>query len=385
MKALFNLALSAVFMCTSISSAWAQMDDDLYALPISAKERQEKKNAIAERNNARKQAQTDILRHQELTERAQQAYYERENYGNPTESETILVDNIDEALARRIDAMNFRPSESSALRDIQEQYAVRLQRQFNPDLYNIIIINDKMWVEPKYITSLFANSNDASVGANDYMKKLKRSSSFNSGSSIKSYFSNDYNYWNNGHYGSQYPMSYYMGYPSGSWYPNGSWGPSGWGITWGANWGYYWGNSWNAPWYSPWYNPWGSGYYNPWYGPIHGPGWPGGGGHIVVVNRRPVIYGNTINGNNGIIRHNYPQSNRQNTYGNGSSRGAYDAGFGRGQGSYNQPQRPASPQNTQPVRQNYEPSRPISAPSPGSSGGGGFGGGYTDTGGGRRR
>ena len=103
---------------------------------------------------------------------------------------------------------------------------------YDPAFYNIIVMGDQVWVEPKYITSMF------------------------------------------GTWGSVvYADPWYYGW-------NRPWGPSFSIGSWG------WSFGWNS-WYNPWYGPWYGGWYDPWYRPGWGggPGWHGhphwaGGGPI---------------------------------------------------------------------------------------------------------
>ena len=79
---------------------------------------------------------------------------------------------------------------------------------YDPAFYNIIISGDQVWVEPKYITSMFGT-------------------------------------WG----GSVYVDPWYYGWTRPYW---GAWGPSFSFGSWGWSFGF---NGWYNPWYDPWWGP----------------------------------------------------------------------------------------------------------------------------------
>lgn len=153
---------------------------------------------------------------------AQAAAAENEYYGNPYNE--VLADTYESAYARRLWGF-----ESPTYRMPSSYYNFRYGGSFNyvtaydPAFYNIVVSGDQVWVEPKYITSMFGNWGGSVVYADPW-----------------------YWGWNAWPYR---PGSY--GFSIGSW-----------------GWSFGWNN-----WYNPWYNPW----YDPWWGPGWGPGW--GHGH----------------------------------------------------------------------------------------------------------
>lgn len=212
--------------CSSTYRASAgYANDDIYALhdktDIARKQQAaaEAKRAVAEARRAEWEAQ--IAEAQAAA--AQDRYYESSD-SNPYED--VLADDYESAYARRL-----RGFESPTYKMPSSYYNVRYGSTFNylsaydPAFYNIIISGDEVWVEPKYVTSMFG-----SWGGSVYP------GGWNFG------FSSPYNWW---------------GYPSYGWgYPSFGWGSWGWGIG-----------------YHPWHNPW----YNSWCGPSwgHHHGWHG--------------------------------------------------------------------------------------------------------------
>lgn len=159
---------------------------------------------------------------------AQAAAAENEYYGNPYDD--VLADTYESAYARRL-----RGFESPTYRMPSSYYNFRYGSSFNyvtaydPAFYNIVVSGDQVWVEPRYVTSMFGNWGGSVVYADPW-----------------------YWGWNSWPYR---PGSY--GFSMGSW---------GWSFGW---------NNWYNPWYNPWYNSW----YDPWWGPGWGPGHGHGHGH----------------------------------------------------------------------------------------------------------
>ncbi|WP_064975383.1 hypothetical protein [Alistipes provencensis] len=195
--------------CTSAYYASAgYASDDLYAV--------HDKTQIARKKQAEAAA-------------AENNYYEYQAAdANPYES--VLADDYESAYARRLRGFE-SPSYKMPSSYLNARYssAFNYASAYDPAFYNIVISGDQVWVEPKYVTSMFGT-------------------------------------WGTVVYGDPW----YWGW-------NRPWGPSFSIGSWG--WSFGW-NSWNNPWYSPW-GPWYSSWYDPWYRPGWGwgPGWHGGHHH----------------------------------------------------------------------------------------------------------
>lgn len=128
---------------------------------------------------------------------------------------------------------------------------------YEPAYFNVTVIGDQVWVEPKYVSSLYGTW----------------------GSSVTV---------NLGLWG--------WGYPSWSWGWN--WAPYSWYARWG--WGPYYG--WGYPYYASWGWGWGYPYYYGWgwggYYPHHH--WGGGGPHY-GYNHRNTVYGRPRTGSGGTV------------------------------------------------------------------------------------
>ena len=195
------------------SSGYA--NDDLYALhdktAIARKQQAAAEARKAEAEARRAEWEAKIAEAQALA--AENGYYD-ESGSNPYND--ILADTYESAYARRL-----RGFESPTYRMPSSYYNFRYGSSFtyatayDPAFYNIIISGDEVWVEPKYITSMFGT---------------------------------------------------WGGTPYGGWYFGWNYSPSWWGYpsyAWGGwNWGF------GFTWYDPW---WGPGWH-PYWGPGWGPG-----------------------------------------------------------------------------------------------------------------
>lgn len=176
----------------------------------------------------------------------------------PASDKAELVTSYDEALQRRLDAYKNYKELDDSYWQLMESYHTMLSNKYDPDLYNIIVFGNEMWVEPVYISALFDGSDPA---AGVCSKEFTAKSNTNVNISLNV-------------------------------------GP-----------GWWWDNPWDYYWYGPWRTPWYWGYYGGWYGPYWGwgpswewgPGWgpvgpgyyppPQGGGGRPNYGR-PVIWGN---------------------------------------------------------------------------------------------
>lgn len=204
------------------SSGYA--NDDLYSLhDKTAIARKQQAKAEAEKAAAEaRRAEWEARIAEAQAAAAENQYYEYSS--NPYED--IVADTYESAYARRL-----RGFESPTYRMPSSYYNFRYGGSFtyatayDPAFYNIIISGDQVWVEPKYITSMFGT-------------------------------------WG----GSVYVDPWYYGWTRPYW---GAWGPSFSFGSWGWSFGF---NGWYNPWYDPW---WGPGW-RPGWGPGWGPGWHGG-------------------------------------------------------------------------------------------------------------
>lgn len=228
--------------CTSaFYGSTSQVNDDLYALhsrtDIARREQAEAEARKAEAE-ARK-AELEAMIAEAAAQSTENQYYSRstgENY------QSVLADDYESAYARRLRGMD-SPTYRMPSSYMNARYSTTFHyvSAYDPAFYNVMVMGDEIWVEPKYVTAMF------------------------------------------GTWGLPTRSSWYWNSWSSPW-----WSPSfsiGFG-NWGWNVGLSWYDPWFYDWYSPWYRPWGSYYYgwsrpywhhHYWHG--HGPHWNGGGGY----------------------------------------------------------------------------------------------------------
>jgi len=219
-------AAAAVLALTGCSSAYFASSgyggDDLYAVHDKAEiARRQQAKAEAEKAEAEaRKAEWEARLAEAEANAVQRRYYETTASANPYEE--VLADTYESAYARRL-----RGFESPTYRLPSSYYDFRYGNSFNyvsaydPAFYNVMVMGDQVWVEPKYITAMFGSWGRSSIYVDPW------------------------------YYGWNYRPYY------------------GWGFSFGG-WG--WGFGWYDPWYYPGWN-WGWGYpgHPHWGGHPHGP------------------------------------------------------------------------------------------------------------------
>lgn len=183
---------------------------------------------------------------------------------NNTDSElnysSVLADTYESAYARRL--QGFRSPTyrlPSSYYDFRYGEAYSYASAYDPAFYNVMVSGDQVWVEPKYISSMFGTWGATNV-------------TFVVG---------------NWYYGWASP--YHYNYASWWGYPHYSWWDWNWNICYNP-YGSWWGYGWNPAWYYGCHYPhwgWGPGYYPP----HHGVGRPPHHGHGGQPPRREQLVG----------------------------------------------------------------------------------------------
>ena len=217
--ALIGLSGCSATLYTSPSSR--AVADDLYGIhDRQAIARQE----ALEQEQARKAAEAAAL-----AEAKMEGEYLRKYTGNPYED--VLADTYDDAYARRLRGFNSPTYKMpSSYYNFKISDAAKYASAYDPSFYNVMVMGDEVWVEPKYITSMFGYWGASPVNVN-----------INLGWG--------YPYW--GSYWSWYDPYWGWGSP---WWNRPYWGPY-------YSWGYYphWG--WGYPYWGG-HHHWGGGYYS---------------------------------------------------------------------------------------------------------------------------
>ena len=262
--------------------------DDLYAVhsrtEIARRQQAEAEARKAEAEARRAEIEALIA---EADANAAAASYKNGSSGNSSAS--VLADNYESAYARRLRGFN-----SASYRMPSSYINARYSPTFtyvsayDPAFYNVMIMGDEVWVEPKYVTAMFGTWG------------------------LPSYHSAWY-------YNSWWSPSFSIGFGGWGWNVGLSWYDPWWGVSpWHYNWawshgyGWGWGPRWN----------WGWGWGGPHYAhgrPMGGGYRPGGPGGPGIVHRPTAPRGtNVYNGNSGGQINRAPSGNRSGVYQGGT-------------------------------------------------------------------
>lgn len=268
MKQLILSLLAPILMCGCTAFKSAVLGDDLYTAH-SPEAIEQQKIAAAEKARAESEAR-QALWNSKLAE-ARVIAAENELNGITTAVpytngyDAVLADDYQSAYARRMYGFS-SPSYKMPSSYYTYRYtdAYQYATAYDPAFYNIMVSGDQVWVEPKYITSMFG-SWGASVVVPTY-------------SWYYGWTRPSYNWW--------------YGYPRYSWY---DWG---YGAMYDPYWGWSWGYGWGGYPYHPGFVP--PHHHHHYYPPHYG-----GGSH-----RRPTV----------AVRPNSSQPGGRPSYLGGSSR-----------------------------------------------------------------
>lgn len=310
MKSMILYCMVCVVALSSCASAFqsASIGGDLYEIHNRTEIAQRQK-AEAEARRAEAEARQAALEAKIAEARAAAAAHDYAVYtdeSNLNPYDLVLADSYESAYARRLfgfESPSYRLPSSYYTYQYSDAY--HYASAYDPAFYNVMVSGDQIWVEPKYITSMFGTWG-ASVALPTYS-------------------------WYYG-WGPSY-SSWWYGYPRYSW-SDWNWRYSSWGYNWA--WGYdpFWSFGFGyypgyypgyCPHYHPHYHPHYPGYYPPHYGG------DGGGGHRhQTVVRRNV--GQSLGGQSVGAR--YPQQGTISGGSNSNNRIRRVGGTVTGSGQY---------------------------------------------------
>ena len=244
--------VSALILMSGCSSAFyssVEAGDGMYGVhdKVAIENLQKAK---AERQRAEAEARRAEWEARLAEAQAKAAEYGYYYYAEPSYS-SVVADTYKSAYARRLRGFSSPTYRlPSSYYDFRYGDAYNYVTAYDPAFYNIMVSGDQVWVEPKYISSMFGTWGATNV-------TLATGSWYFGWSSPYLY---DYGAW--------------WGYPRYSWW---DWN---WGICYNPYrnwWGYGWGPSWG--WHNPYWG-WGPSYYPPHHGvggpahhrPVHGSG-----------------------------------------------------------------------------------------------------------------
>ena len=232
MAGTFAVASIALSGCSAAWQSAASSNDGMYGVhdkvQIANRQREAAELRRAEAEARRAELEARIA---EAQVNAIENNYYYDNSGSYDYS-SIVADTYESAYLRRL-----RGFSSPTYRMPSSYYNLRYSGAFNyataydPAFYNIMVSGDQVWVEPKYISSMFGTWGAANVTFG-----------------LSFYPYSWYYGWNTPYYGS------WWGYPRYSWY-DWNWGICynpyhwwGYGYGWGPSWGHGWHYGWNQGW-----------------------------------------------------------------------------------------------------------------------------------------
>lgn len=160
MKRFILLAIAIVAMVSGgCSATWqsASIGDDIYA-PHDRTEIAQRKRAIAEAERAEAEARTAAWEAKLAEARAEAAEAQYHSVAAGDSYQSVVASTYESAYARRLygfSSPTYRMPSSyySLLYSDAYFYA----SAYDPAFYNVMVAGDQVWVEPKYITSMFGS------------------------------------------------------------------------------------------------------------------------------------------------------------------------------------------------------------------------------------
>lgn len=185
-----------------------------------------------------------------------------------------LVVTIEDALNRRMAAYMSTEEYPAEFWQIQDMYIDLLRGKYDEDLYNVIALNDQVWVEPIEVTAFF-DREDITEMAGNRVEKFKKENGLDRGLNPSLTSNSALNF----------DLTWYGPYRLNNWALYGYYRPW-WNSCYTGGWGYPYWNRWDYPYYPYW----GSSYYPGWYPHHHHYPW-GGGGSISWRDPKSMRYG----------------------------------------------------------------------------------------------
>ena len=163
MRSLLLIAVisAQAFLLSSCAAAWQNVaySDDLYSVhnKIALAERQKAEAELAKAQYEAQQAQYEAAMAKANAEAAKYGYTVT-NDASFNAFDAVLADSYESAYARRLYGFS-----SPTYRMPSSYYSLRYSDAFfyasayDPAFYNVVVSGDMVWVEPKYVTSMFGS------------------------------------------------------------------------------------------------------------------------------------------------------------------------------------------------------------------------------------
>lgn len=157
---IFAVISAQLFILSGCAAAWqsATYSDDLYSVhdKIAIANRQKAEAELARAQYEAQQAQYEAAVAKANAEAAKRGYTTTD--GSVNGFDAVLADSYESAYARRLYAFS-----SPTYRMPSSYYTWRYSDAFfyasayDPAFYNVVVAGDMVWVEPKYVTSMFGS------------------------------------------------------------------------------------------------------------------------------------------------------------------------------------------------------------------------------------
>ena len=199
--------LASIALLSSCAAAWQNVSysDDLYQVhnQTAIAQRQKAEAELAKAQYGAQQAQYEANLARIKSEAAMQGVSVAEGSSNFNVYDGVLADSYESAYARRLYGFS-----SPTYRMPSSYYTLRYSDAFfyasayDPAFYNVMVSGDMVWVEPKYVTSMFGSWGAAIVPTYSW---------YYGWVSPYDYWYRPYGYWNTPYYYGWNPH-YYCGY-----------------------------------------------------------------------------------------------------------------------------------------------------------------------------
>ena len=146
-------AVMALSGCSAALFSSSSSSDDLYSThdtrAIANSDLQRRERALAAR-------EAELRRQEEAAKAAYQVNQAQRSGSESTSYQSVLSDNYQDSYERRLKGFSSSSYKvNSTVPDNTQIKAINYASAYDPAVYNVMVMGDEVWVEPKYISSLF--------------------------------------------------------------------------------------------------------------------------------------------------------------------------------------------------------------------------------------
>ncbi len=159
-------ACFALSGCSATLFSSSSTTDDLYSThdvnAIANADLERREQALAQR-------EAELRRQEEAAKAAYSVHLSRNNNTDSTQSfSSVLADNYEDAYERRLKGFSsLSYNVNSVVPNYNQTTSINYVSAYDPAVYNVMVMGDEVWVEPKYVSSLFGTwGSNSSVNLN---------------------------------------------------------------------------------------------------------------------------------------------------------------------------------------------------------------------------